>query len=429
MKKSIFLIMLFSLIVSPALADINFTATEDIIINDVDGDGVTDIAMFIRSGSTAESWTFDDGTFTVTVTTPTPGSFIVGSSNSSVKSIKFMQGTTNLTCVANSDPPGTSYATAPTAAGTYTITPSTTTDCTSLCTAVDNAATLNSFPTCGALTCDSGYNISGSGSSATCVSSGSVAIFTTPPPPTTFQTYDPITGELIIGNPSEEEIANEEPAETETETTTPLPEESNNNGPNEPALTQIAADAAIMASGDVNEIIKSINVGRDLAAEINYNETVTAKIVSGSDISPETRNNITSFIAYGTQTTQTLGAGERGGVINSFKAAFGKLPETSTEWNDAIKIANGRWPSKTSWQADNRALINFRIVYLRDPDKSNPNDDAAITIMAYGLRPADRNLDSEKTAIKIFKDIYGYSPEKATAWDVVRAIAYSGATR
>jgi hypothetical protein len=49
--------------------------------------------------------------------------------------------------------------------------------------------------------------------------------------------------------------------------------------------------------------------------------------------------------------------------------------------------------------------------------------------MTYGLRPAKRNLDSEKAAIKIFKDIYGYAPKTASAWDVVRAIAYSGATR
>jgi len=49
--------------------------------------------------------------------------------------------------------------------------------------------------------------------------------------------------------------------------------------------------------------------------------------------------------------------------------------------------------------------------------------------MAYGLRPAGRNLDSEKAAIKYFKAIYGYTPSAATAWDVVRAIAYSGSTR
>jgi len=45
------------------------------------------------------------------------------------------------------------------------------------------------------------------------------------------------------------------------------------------------------------------------------------------------------------------------------------------------------------------------------------------------LRPSDRNLNSEKTAIKTFKAIYGYNPSTASAWDIVRAIAYSGATR
>ena len=44
-------------------------------------------------------------------------------------------------------------------------------------------------------------------------------------------------------------------------------------------------------------------------------------------------------------------------------------------------------------------------------------------------QPADRNLNSERAAIKIFKGIYGYNPSTATAWDIVRAIAYSGATR
>ena len=49
--------------------------------------------------------------------------------------------------------------------------------------------------------------------------------------------------------------------------------------------------------------------------------------------------------------------------------------------------------------------------------------------MAYGLRPAARNLNSEKAGIKNFKAIFGYNPVKATAWDAVRAIAYSGAKR
>jgi hypothetical protein len=59
----------------------------------------------------------------------------------------------------------------------------------------------------------------------------------------------------------------------------------------------------------------------------------------------------------------------------------------------------------------------------------NSNDNAAVTIMAYGLRPANRNTESEKTAIKSFKYIYGKNPVSAMEWDVVRAIAYSGAKR
>ena len=49
--------------------------------------------------------------------------------------------------------------------------------------------------------------------------------------------------------------------------------------------------------------------------------------------------------------------------------------------------------------------------------------------MAYGLRTATRNLNSEKAAIKSFKAIFGKAPTTASDWDAVRAIAYSGAKR
>jgi len=143
----------------------------------------------------------------------------------------------------------------------------------------------------------------------------------------------------------------------------------------------------------------------------------------------EQQNALNNFIAYGTDTTLKLGEGERAGVVNSYKSAFGKLPTTETEWSDAIKIANGRWPSETSKKTETNAEKAFQKIYLRAPDRTNPHDDAAVVVMAYGLRPADRNLNSEKAAIKSFRAIYGYNPKTATAWDIVRAIAYSGAKR
>ncbi len=195
------------------------------------------------------------------------------------------------------------------------------------------------------------------------------------------------------------------------------------------SLEQIENDATIIITGDVNQLIAEIGAKRDLFVEANYSRTIVEKIVKDTEMSDQTRNAITNFVAYGTKTTQLLGAGERAGIVNSFKTSFGKLPTTQEDWFDIIKIANGRWPNQRSKTAEDRATINFRQVYLRNPDLTNPLDDAAITVMAYGLRPADRNLNSEKTAIKSFKAIYGYTPSTATAWDVIRAIAYSGAKR
>ncbi len=410
-KKLIFLAMLFALIISPAFAATNnFTADDDIPVPGVIfGSGT--VSMLIMNGSTAASWKFDSGAFTAT----NPGSFKVGSSDLSVKSIKIKQGSTDVACKENSQP-GTSSVTLPTTAGTYTIVPYNTADCTSLCDSVSNAATLNSFPTCGAATCDSGYTLSGAGANATCVSAGGAVII---------PVLNKVKKKSVEDNTSTDKA---DKKYTETKTSS-IAKKLVVYVKNKATLKQIAADAEIAATGDVSKIIKAVNVKRNLAAEINYNKTIVAKIVSGAGIAVKTRNSIANFIVYGTKTTKSLGVGERGGVINSFRISFGKLPENSSDWLDVIKIANGRWPSQSSSKAENRAKINFRIVYLREPNKSNQNDKAAITIMAYGLRPANRNLNSEKAAIKIFKNIYGYSPKKSTAWDVVRAIAYSGAVR
>ncbi|MFA6106409.1 MAG: right-handed parallel beta-helix repeat-containing protein [Patescibacteria group bacterium] len=146
-------------------------------------------------------------------------------------------------------------------------------------------------------------------------------------------------------------------------------------------------------------------------------------------IASKAKNALTSFITAGTGTTKILGSGERSGVIASFKSAFGRNPATETDWNDIIKIANGRWPGQKNTVTEKNAEAAFKKIYLREPDKTNTHDNNAIAVISYGLRPANRNLNSEKQAIKSFKFIYGYAPKSAMAWDIVRAIAYSGAKR
>ncbi|MCX6743327.1 MAG: hypothetical protein NT116_03765, partial [Candidatus Parcubacteria bacterium] len=199
-------------------------------------------------------------------------------------------------------------------------------------------------------------------------------------------------------------------------------------------LSQIFDDAYYIWPGDMDLILGYMNMDRDLALETNtatkYKNVLTPDVViATAELEPFNLTALTNFIAYGTKTTLILGAGERAGVVNSYKAAFGKLPKSEEEWRDAIKIANGRWPSQISQQAEDNAKIAFKKVYLRAANMDNPNDNAAVTTMAYGLRPLPRNLNSEKTAILTFKYIYGFNPTSAVNWDVVRAIAYSGAIR
>ena len=147
------------------------------------------------------------------------------------------------------------------------------------------------------------------------------------------------------------------------------------------------------------------------------------------DESGPVKEAISSFIAYGTPSTEKLGSGERSGVIQSFVSAFNKLPQTEEDWNDIYKIATGYWPSQTSSQKEEQSRGFFETIYLRQPNANITQDQVAIDVMSYGIRPKNRNLDSEQTAIGYFISIFRKIPIIAIDWDIIRAIAYSGAKR
>lgn len=157
-----------------------------------------------------------------------------------------------------------------------------------------------------------------------------------------------------------------------------------------------------------------------------YDRVVNQKIIKGKNV----RYRIAYFIHYGTETSKFLGAGERGGVLDSYYSAFAKMPETKSEWKDIIKIANGRWPSERNIDLEEKNKINiFNKIYKRIANMDTPSDNAAVTVITYGLRPLNRNINSEKVAIKFFRSIFKHNPSDAIDWDIVRAIAYSGAIR
>jgi len=194
-------------------------------------------------------------------------------------------------------------------------------------------------------------------------------------------------------------------------------------------LENIATEAQIMNTENTDTLLNHLggaaNNAQEQAGLTKY------KTILGLDktISPEDKLTINDFIVYGTQSTQRLGAGERAAVINSYYQAYKKLPNSEAEWSDVIKIANGRWPSERSAAAEAQAKIEFKKVYARNAVMTNNIDENAIMVIAYGLLPLNRNLNSEKVAIRTFTWVYGHPPVNALAWNVVRAIAYSGATR
>lgn len=208
-----------------------------------------------------------------------------------------------------------------------------------------------------------------------------------------------------------------------------------NSGDNSPSANDLSLGNIkdyIGLSGEVVNrlsLLEAGSIGDDDFSVSAIDQGIAEKITKNRKFSQKEFSRIKNFISLGTQTTKILGSGERGGVINSYYAAFGRLPSSDIEWQDLIKIANGRWPKESSVAAEENAKSEFRKIYKRAPNMTQANDNAAVTVVAYGLRPAQRNTESEKAGIRIFRNIYGHDPVSATDWDIVRAIAYSGAKR
>ncbi len=221
---------------------------------------------------------------------------------------------------------------------------------------------------------------------------------------TEFQTYDPLKDELTIYDDEDVVVL----------------------GIEEEFIQKSEAEAVFESISNKKYLLEMILGEENTEGEANVSAKYS-KLFKAED--NDKHKKITNFIFYGTETTIKLGEGERAGVVNSYKSAFGKLPETVSDWEDIIKIANGRWPGEINEEAEEKAMEKFRQIYLRDADRENAHDDAALVVIAYGLRPSDRNMQSEKNAIGFFRGIFGYAPDSATDWDIVRAIAYSGAKR
>jgi len=188
----------------------------------------------------------------------------------------------------------------------------------------------------------------------------------------------------------------------------------------------------LLMRDNIELILNDIGENQDTEKEKETKEKYLDKVKGDGELPEGIENILNNFLTYGVDNnTKKLGTGERAAALHSFKRAFGKLPETEEELTDVIKICNGRWPGQTNQEAEDKAKEYFELIYKREPNMDNPHDNAAITVMAYGLRQRaeNRNLNSERQGIKTFIHIFGYTPETSEDWDIMQGITYSGARR
>lgn len=174
---------------------------------------------------------------------------------------------------------------------------------------------------------------------------------------------------------------------------------------------------------DINTLLKPLNIKRDTRHEQAVKRDYVDYLVKGVTGLGDYGRSIVFFVTYGTPSTQRLGYRDRSGVLNSYKTAFNKLPLSTGDWTDILRIANGKAPASRSKQAEQKVRTDFRKIYNREPIMAG--DSVALLIMAYGIRPVTRDLKRENAALARFKATYGYLPVNGYQWDILRAIAYS----
>jgi len=138
---------------------------------------------------------------------------------------------------------------------------------------------------------------------------------------------------------------------------------------------------------------------------------------------------VVHFIAYGTPESSKLSVRDRKGVVGDYYEIYSRVPSNAADWKDIALILTSHKPLQRNLKAEQKAIYDFAKVYKRLPNYSNINDEWAMYYIGYNVRNVLRNIDSEKAAINTFRSVYRYSPSTSHQWSIMRAIAYTGATR
>lgn len=214
----------------------------------------------------------------------------------------------------------------------------------------------------------------------------------------------------------------DERADTETSApaTEPVPSSA------APSVAAIVSEAVRLVTRTIADIASAVGAPRDFALEQQGMRIVDTVVGASSPL----RDTALAFITYGTTATVQNGARQRGAAFDSYRLAYGKEPSSENDMADVLHIAVGRTPDTRHHEREQTVEAVFGDLYGRLPNRSNPEDDTAVLMLAYGLqRPTLRDLRLETIAIGLFGRIYGRLPATAADWNAVRAMTYSGAQR
>jgi len=178
-----------------------------------------------------------------------------------------------------------------------------------------------------------------------------------------------------------------------------------------PSNEQYAKDQILdaLAGADTDTLLDYLGKTRDTALEVKVSQDYGKYLILDKAAM--------NFIAYGTKSTDKLGMGERAGVLRSYQYAFGKLPQTPDDWQDAVNIATNQLPVKRSKKAEQEAQAVVRKIYGK-------LDSQSVMMIAYGLRPETRDITKERLELRRFGQIFGKMPSSVFDWNIFRELVY-----
>jgi hypothetical protein len=188
-------------------------------------------------------------------------------------------------------------------------------------------------------------------------------------------------------------------------------------------------EGGLFFSGDLTAILKNASAVKNSSQEALAKSKNLNSLIKNFKLSAAQVNSLNYFLVYGSQNTVKIGIIERAACLASYIGAFSKAPVNEAQWNDLLSICSGSEPSAHSAKAETQAKSEFKKVYNRNADMNNSADIKAIAYISYGLKPLKRNITSEAKAIQTFRSVYKHVPVNNLAWNIVRAIAYSGVVK